>query len=76
MSVPLVCSDYKEYHTETTVKFVVTLTESNMEEAEKIGFHKKFKLEASIATSNMVRRVNILYVFPSVGIIILYVGVV
>jgi len=32
-------------HTDTTVKFVV-----KMQEAERIGFHKKFKLESSINT--------------------------
>ena len=48
------CSDYKEYHTDTTVKFVVTLSEQRMLEAEREGFHKKFKLEGCVATSNMV----------------------
>ena len=47
-------SDYKEYHTDTTVKFVVTLTEDKLREAQEIGIHKKFKLESSINTSNMV----------------------
>lgn len=50
-------SDYKEYHTDTTVKFVVTLSEQKMKEAEEIGFHKKFKLESSLSTGNMVREV-------------------
>ena len=50
----MACRDYKEYHTDTTVKFVVSMSEKNMAEAEAIGFHKKFKLEASINTSNMV----------------------
>ena len=47
-------SDYKEYHTDSTVKFVVTLTEDKLREAQEIGIHKKFKLESSINTSNMV----------------------
>ena len=47
-------SDYKEYHTDTTVKFVVTLTEDKLREAQEIGIHKKFKLESSINKSNMV----------------------
>ena len=47
-------SDYKEYHTDTTVKFVVTLTEDKLREAQEMGIHKKFKLESSINTSNMV----------------------
>ena len=51
-------SDYKEYHTDTTVKFVVTLSEQKMKEAEEIGFHKKFKLEGSLSTANMVRKVT------------------
>jgi len=49
------CSDYKEYHTDTTVKFVVTLSEEKMREAEETGFHKKFKLEGYLNTSNMVQ---------------------
>ena len=51
------CSDYKEYHTDTTVKFVVTLSEQKMSEAEKAGFYKKFKLEGYLNTSNMVQEV-------------------
>jgi DNA topoisomerase-2 len=47
-------SDYKEYHTDTTVKFVVTLSADKMMEAEAVGFHKKFKLESSLNTSNLV----------------------
>ena len=46
--------DYKEYHTDTTVKFVVTLSADKMMEAEAVGFHKKFKLESSLNTSNLV----------------------
>lgn len=53
------CSDYKEYHTDTTVKFVVTLSEQKMKEAEETGFHKKFKLEGYINTSNMVQNIVI-----------------
>ena len=51
----MIFSDYKEYHTDTTVKFVITLSEQKMKEAEEIGFHKKFKLESSVNTGNMVR---------------------
>ena len=47
-------SDYKEYHTDTTVKFVVTLSAEKMQEAESVGFHKKFKMEGSLNTSNLV----------------------
>ena len=52
--VPLLLSDYKEYHTDTTVKFIVTLSADKMQEAEAVGFHKKFKLESSLNTSNLV----------------------
>ena len=47
--------DYKEYHTDTTVHFVVSMTEENLAQAEQEGILKKFKLETSIATSSMVR---------------------
>ncbi|EDV26331.1 uncharacterized protein TRIADDRAFT_23201, partial [Trichoplax adhaerens] len=51
---PSFISNYKEYHTDTTVRFIVTLTEANMEAAEKIGLLKKFKLEGSFSTNSMV----------------------
>lgn len=47
--------DYKEYHTDTTVRFVVELSAEKMREAEALGIHKKFKLESTINTSNLVR---------------------
>ncbi|XP_032242612.2 DNA topoisomerase 2-alpha isoform X2 [Nematostella vectensis] len=52
--VPPCITDYKEYHTETRVRFVITMAENKMREAEQVGLHKKFKLEATINTSNMV----------------------
>ena len=36
------------------MRFVVTLTPEKMAEAEKVGFHKKFKLEGAINTGNLV----------------------
>ena len=47
-------SDYKEYHTDTTVRFVVYMTADKVAECERIGFHKKFKLETYLNTSNLV----------------------
>lgn len=44
-----------EYHTDTTVRFVATLTRDATAECEKVGYHKKFKLEGSVTTSNLVR---------------------
>lgn len=52
---PVSIKDYKEHHTDTTVSFTVTMTEEQMKEALTIGLDKKFKLETSISTSNMVR---------------------
>lgn len=50
-------SDYKEYHTDTTVKFVVTMTEEQLSQAEREGLHKKFKLDSSLHTTSMVNYV-------------------
>jgi len=46
--------DFKEYHTDTTVHFVITMTGEQMAAAEKEGIEKKFKLATSISTTNMV----------------------
>ena len=48
--------EYAEHHTDTTVSFTITLTEQQMAEAEKVGLDKKFKIETSVSTSNMVGR--------------------
>ena len=48
-------SDYKDYYTDTSVKFIISMTEDKLAEAEQSGLHKKFKLESTISTSNMVR---------------------
>ena len=47
--------DYKDYYTDTSVKFLISMTEDKLAEAEQSGLHKKFKLESTISTSNMVR---------------------
>ncbi|CAG8592037.1 3138_t:CDS:2, partial [Paraglomus occultum] len=46
--------DYKEYHTDTSVHFVVTLTEENMDKVVEEGLESKFKLTKSFKTTNMV----------------------
>ncbi|KAI3643553.1 hypothetical protein MP228_013108 [Amoeboaphelidium protococcarum] len=51
---PAFIKDYKEYHSDSTVHFVIHLTEANMAAAEKEGLEKKFKMVSSISTSNMV----------------------
>merc|ERR1712072_244761 len=46
--------DFREYHTENTVHFTVTMTSEKMKEAEKIGLDKVFKLKSSVSTANMM----------------------
>lgn len=50
---PAQISDYAQYHTDTTVHFVVNMTDDQMQSAEEKGLEKVFKLESSISTSNM-----------------------
>ncbi|XP_026989581.2 DNA topoisomerase 2-beta isoform X1 [Tachysurus fulvidraco] len=51
---PALISDYKEYHTDTTVKFVVRLSEEKLAQAEAAGLHKVFKLQSSLTCNSMV----------------------
>jgi len=51
---PAFIKDYKEYHTDTTVHFQVTLSEQNMAKALEEGLEKTFKMSTTKATSNMV----------------------
>ena len=46
--------DFKEYHTEETVKFVVRLTPERLRQFEQIGLHNHFKLQTTISLSSMV----------------------
>lgn len=50
-----VISDYKEYHTDTTVRFVVTFAPGEMRnlEREEGGFHRVFKLTSSLSYNSM-----------------------
>lgn len=50
-----IITDYKEYHTHTTVRFVVSFAPGEFQrlENEEGGFHRVFKLSASISTSSM-----------------------
>ncbi|GIY81259.1 DNA topoisomerase 2-beta [Caerostris extrusa] len=52
--VPAFITDYKEYHTDTTVRFVVTMTPDKLQQARNQGLHKVFKLQTSISLSSMV----------------------
>ena len=48
---PAPAADYKEHHTDVSVRFVVTLTERKMQEALATGLLEKFKLKSKISTS-------------------------
>lgn len=52
--VPPLITDYKEYHTDTTVRFVVKMTEEKLCEAEAAGLHKVFKLQNTLTCNSMV----------------------
>ncbi|VDK31554.1 unnamed protein product [Taenia asiatica] len=47
-------NDYKEYHTDVTVRFVVQMTPEKLREAESMGLHKFFKLAVPMTTNSMV----------------------
>ncbi|CAJ0964566.1 unnamed protein product [Ranitomeya imitator] len=51
---PALISDYKEYHTDATVKFVVKMTEEKLAQAEAAGLHKVFKLQTTLTCNSMV----------------------
>uniref|UniRef100_A0A8C5QB52 DNA topoisomerase 2 n=1 Tax=Leptobrachium leishanense TaxID=445787 RepID=A0A8C5QB52_9ANUR len=51
---PPLIIDYKEYHTDTTVKFVVKMTPEKLAEAEAAGLHKVFKLQSPLTCNSMV----------------------
>ncbi len=44
---------YKEYHTDTSVHFEITMSEKSMKEAEEVGLYKKFQLQRNLSISNM-----------------------
>eukprot|EP00096_Caligus_rogercresseyi_P005023 TRINITY_DN1980_c0_g1_i2.p1 TRINITY_DN1980_c0_g1~~TRINITY_DN1980_c0_g1_i2.p1 ORF type:complete len:1518 (+),score=657.25 TRINITY_DN1980_c0_g1_i2:186-4739(+) len=47
-------TDYKEYHTDVTVKFVISMAQDKLREAEIKGLHQFFKIQTTISTSSMV----------------------
>ena len=53
-NTPPFIKDFREYHTDTTVKFVITLSPANMAAAEAEGIEKKFKLSTTISLNNLV----------------------
>ena len=51
---PAWIKDYKEYHTDSKVHFVIHLTEENMKLALKDGLDNRFKISTTTTTSNLV----------------------
>ena len=45
--------EIREYHSENSVRFVLSMTPDKLSEAERKGFEKSFHLRSSISTSNM-----------------------
>ncbi|XP_068610428.1 DNA topoisomerase 2-alpha [Brachionichthys hirsutus] len=52
--VPALLTDFKEYHTDSTVRFTVKMTEEKLREAEAAGLHKVFKLQSPLTCNSMV----------------------
>uniref|UniRef100_A0A3B3YVQ5 DNA topoisomerase 2 n=1 Tax=Poecilia mexicana TaxID=48701 RepID=A0A3B3YVQ5_9TELE len=52
--VPPLITDYKDYHTDTTVRFVIKMSEEKLREAEAAGLHKVFKLQSPLTCNSMV----------------------
>lgn len=51
--IKAVLNDYKEYNTDTTVRFLVTPQAGQLEAMEKEGLHKVFKLQSVIPLTSM-----------------------
>ncbi|XP_075703179.1 DNA topoisomerase 2-alpha isoform X1 [Rhinoderma darwinii] len=51
---PPLIVDYREYHTDSTVKFIIKMTEEKLAEAEAAGLHKVFKLQTPLTCNSMV----------------------
>lgn len=51
---PATLREYKEYHTDTTVHFVIELNPRGVEEIEKVGPDAFFRLSTVLSTGNMV----------------------
>jgi DNA topoisomerase-2 len=46
--------DYKEYHTDTTVRFVVKFSQAQFAKFSESGLHKNFRLQETFKLTNMV----------------------
>ena len=53
--MPACITDYKDYNTDTTVKFIISMTEEKIRAAERDkGLHSFFKLQTTMSTTSMV----------------------
>ncbi|XP_064095039.1 DNA topoisomerase 2-alpha-like isoform X2 [Macrobrachium nipponense] len=51
---PAYITEYREYNTDTTIRFTVTMTPEKYQKALDEGIHKVFKLQGSLGTTSMV----------------------
>merc|ERR1719508_126095 len=52
---PAVIQDYKDYNTDTTVKFIVQMNDAKLRDVERSqGLHTFFKLQTTMSTTSMV----------------------
>lgn len=51
---PALITEFTQHHTDTTVRFVVTMTAQQMAAAEAKGLEKFFKIDTTLSTTNMV----------------------
>jgi len=61
-------SDYKDYCTDTTVRFVVRMSADNLSKAEQAGLHRTFKLQTTLSISSMVWICIMLWVYSIVWV--------
>lgn len=55
-------NDYKEYHTDKTVRFVVSMSAEALRAADtQKGLHQFFKLQTTMSTSSMVSYLKLLF---------------
>lgn len=51
---PTCINEYKEYHTDETVRFVISMNETQSAKVRDAGYYKHFKLQSSLSTGSMV----------------------
>ena len=51
---PSFINDYRDYHTDTKIRYIINLSEENLNKALTDGIHKTFKLQSSMSTTSMV----------------------